>query len=237
MSKKKKNKAAAWLSRFEDGGKKKGKNKKKNREDDDRVMNVAAGIKLKNVKPSLDKKDVRDVHRAAEKPIKLPKQIEEAREVCNHVQETYSVPAFNKEFEGRPYLAKNLDMYARMFGEENLGICKGCFEVMVDRKLITVDETQRAFLLILAAMNHLMANYRMKKKELKELKSSEQMIEEAMKTVVGMLKELRTAEKANEPTIVAKTSYGGPTPVGNEAAAREETQQAVGLDIPEGMNL
>lgn len=234
---KKKNKVQSWLDRFDDDDKKKNKKKKKNKNRDDRQMNIN-GPKLKNVKPTLDRKDVREVHKAADKPIKLPKVIEEKREVCNHVQDVMSVAKFRNEFEDRQYLASNLDSYVKIFGENYVGICNGCFEVLLDRRLITIAETQRAFLLIIGAMNHLMANYRMGKKELKNMKSSQEMVNDVMKTVLPMLKELREAE--GESTETAKVSYGGATPVGNEASTAETAptnDERRGLEIPEGMNL
>lgn len=233
---KKKNKVQSWLDRFDDDGKKKDKKKKKKNRDD-RQMNVN-GPKLKNVKPTLDRKEVREVHKAADKPVKLPKVIEEKREVCNHVQDVMSVAQFRNEFEDRQYLARNLDAYVKTFGENFVGICNGCFEVLLDRRLITVAEAQKAFLLIIGTMNHLMANYRMGKKELKNMKSSQEMMNDVMKTVLPMLKELREAEGAVNET--AKVSYGGATPVGNEASRTEVSsgdEERRGLEIPEGMSL
>nr|DAS76679.1 MAG TPA: acetyl-coA carboxylase zinc finger domain protein [Caudoviricetes sp.] len=224
MAKKKKKNKIDWFSQYETG-KKKDKKRKEKKSDKHVMYN---GPKLKAVKPTLDRKEVRAAQKAAKEPAKIADAIVSAKNKCNHCQEMLTVEEFAKKYPVSQHIAPMLNEYIAEFGEENVRVCGACFTPVVSRDVINPKEVKRSFLIVDGTLNHLMANMRMSKKELKFIKKSVIRTSEMTNTVVPMLEELREKEEAVRTNQPAKTAVGGPAPANHNTSSG-------GLAIPEGV--
>lgn len=229
MAKKKKKSKIDWFSRYEDSNKKNNKKHKDKKSDGKRKMYQEP--KLKAVKPTIDRKEARAAQKAAKEPAKIAEAILDAKKKCNHCQEMLTVAEFNKKYPNRPHIAPLLNDYIAEFGEANVRVCSACFTPVVSRDVITTKDVKRAFLIVDGTLNHLMANTRLSKKEFKFVKKAVGRNVEASDTVVPMLSELREKEEKVRMNQPAKTSVGGPAPIGHNSS---QTGSSGGLQLPEG---
>lgn len=228
MAKKKKKSKLDWFTKYE--ASKKGNKKHKDKKSDGKHK-MYQEPKLKAVKPTIDRKEARAAQKAAKEPAKIAEAILDAKKKCNHCQEMLTVSEFNKKYPNRPHIAPLLNDYVAEFGEANVRICSACFTPVVSRDIITPKDVKRSFLIVDGALNHLMANMRLSKKEFKFVKKAADKNIEASDTVVPMLDELRDKEEKVRMNQPAKTSVGGPAPIGHNTS---QTGSSGGLQLPEG---
>lgn len=203
------------------------KGKKKGRD-----MSGEVTTKLKAVKPTLSDKEVAAVQKAADAPVKLPKEIVKAKATCNHAQEVMTPAEFRAIYENQLYLAPYLNAYVKYFGEEHVSVCTGCFTVLVDDSVVDGDAVKKAFLTIDGAANFMMANKRLKSKEIDVLKKSIDENDELMNVVAPTIKSVVDIARQRRQEEPAKTSYGGSAP-----ANRNESSDSESLKLPVGMNM
>ena len=210
----------------------KAESKKKNKKDKSRDMRGEVTTKLKAVKPTLSNKEVAAVQKAADAPVKLPKEIVKAKASCNHAQEVMTPAEFRAIYENQLYLAPYLNAYVKYFGEEHVSVCTGCFTVLVDDSIVDGDAVKKAFLTIDGAANFMMANKRMKSKEIDILKKAIDDNDDLMTVVAPTIKSVVDVARQRRNAEPAKTSYGGSAPVNRNESSNSET-----LTLPVGMNM
>ena len=158
--KKKKNRYYATLD-----GKKKGKGHKKSM---DKALR-----KAKTVQPSLSKKESKAMRKEMEKPFVVDKDYLRLRYKCNHADGNLSVADYRAKYPGKadaytPMLQSMVDL----FGEENVRVCAHCFEAVVNRNMVSLEDVKTAITTLYAAAGVVVANVRMKKDEIKEVNKS-----------------------------------------------------------------
>ncbi len=210
----------------------KAESKKKNKKDKNRNMNGEVTTKLKAVKPTLSDKEVAAVQKAADAPVKLPKEIVKAKASCNHSQKVMTPAQFRAAYENQLYLAPYLNAYTKYFGEDHVSVCTGCFTVLVDDSVVTADAVKKAFLTIDGATNFMMANKRMKSKEIDVLKKAIDDNDDLMNVVAPNIKSVVDVARQRRKEEPVKTSYGGSAPVN-----QTESSDSEALEVPVGMNM
>lgn len=161
---KKKNKKKSYYD-YAYGGKKKDKNKKK--------KNKSKGYyeepQLKSVKPSLDKSEIKEQKKILVKPIKIPEQFTENRAKCNHADGLLTVAEFRAMTPNYGAFTPMLDTIVNVFGEENVAVCKMCYDVVVDPSTLDTGDLIKCISTMYAAANVVVSRKRMKKDEIKEI--------------------------------------------------------------------
>lgn len=212
----------------------KAESKKKNKKDKNRNLSGEVTTKLKAVKPTLSDKEVAAVHKAADAPVKLPKEIVKAKASCNHSQNVMTPAQFRMVYENQLYLAPYLNAYTKYFGEDHVSVCSGCFTVLVDDSVVNADAVKKAFLTIDGATNFMMANKRMKSKEIEVLKKAIDDNDDLMNVVAPNIKSVVEVARQRRKEEPVKTSYGGSAPVNQN---QTETSSSEALELPVGFNM
>lgn len=164
MSKKKKNKKKNHYYgdnyTFGKKGKKSGKKGKKS---------VYKEPELKSVKPSLEKKEAKQNKKLLLEPVNVPEKFMKNRAHCNHAADIISVAKFKSMTPTHAAFTPMVDPMVEAFGEDNVAICKSCYDVLVDCSNITTSDLQRAVCMLYAAANAVVSHKRMKSDEIKEI--------------------------------------------------------------------
>ena len=209
---KKKNKVECWFGAHE--GKKEKAPKIKNKDHDrdsssySRTQSTWSRPKLLRVKPTLSDKDVKQSERIVEQIPKINKELLKNREECNHCQDVMSVAEFREK--PNSYVTPLLDQYVEVFGEQNVALCKGCYEVLAKDSQIDLTKTNNAFILIMAAIDHLTANMRMDKKELHRMKEYKETQVKGLYEIIPMLRTLKEKQAEEQKNRPATVDAGGP---------------------------
>lgn len=156
---KKKNKNSYYEFAYGKKGKKK-KNKNKS---------VYKEPELKSVKPSLDKKDAKESKKILLEPVNVPKEFMKNRSKCNHAADIISVAKFKSMTPTYAAFTPMVDPMIEVFGEDNVAICKSCYDVLVDCSKISAADLQHAVAMLYAAANAVVSHKRMKGDEIKEI--------------------------------------------------------------------
>lgn len=110
--------------------------------------------KFKKAKETLSKKERKFLKKQINKPIKVDKDFIELRDKCNHSCDRITVEEFcakNVAFNAYTPMLSNL---VNVFGEENVSICKNCYEALVDASCIpTVEDVAKCATILYAACN------------------------------------------------------------------------------------
>ena len=166
------------------------KKDKKNKKSDD------------GIKATLGKKDAKANRKIIMAPVEVPASFSKSRRECNHAGDTLSAAEFRNMTPAYSAYTPLLDEACGRYGEDHVHVCKACFDVLVDRDQITLDQIKGAMTTLYLASNMVVANVRMKDDEVEDLnKAKDKMMNFAMK-LVSILSE-------NMATNEAETSGGG----------------------------
>lgn len=182
MSKKKKNKKY-----YEIFGDKKTKKDKKSKK-----VKGYEKPRLKTVKPNLDKSDAKKNTKILLAPVEIPKEFIKNRNKCNHAGKTISVAEFKAMTPTYAAYTPQLDAIVDLFGEENVKICKSCYDVLVTKNLVSVSDVLDSVSKLYAAANIVVANKRMKDDEVKDIAKIKNDLADWMK-IAELLSEVDTA--------------------------------------------
>ena len=166
------------------------KKDKKNKKSDD------------GIKATLGKKDAKANRKIIMAPVEVPASFSKSRRECNHAGDTLSAAEFRNMTPAYSAYTPLLDEACGRFGEDHVHVCKACFDVLVDRDQINIDQIKGAMTTLYLASNMVVANVRMKDDEVEDLnKAKDKMMNFAMKLVSILSENMATKE--------AETSGGG----------------------------
>lgn len=185
-NKKNKNHFSAW-----DNLRSPSKKDKKNKKSDD------------GIKATLGKKDAKANRKIIMAPVEVPASFSKSRRECNHAGDTLSAAEFRNMTPAYSAYTPLLDEACGRYGEDHVHVCKACFDVLVDRDQINIDQIKGAMTTLYLASNMVVANVRMKDDEVEDLnKAKDRMMNFAMKLVSIMSENIASANEA-------ETSGGG----------------------------
>lgn len=141
----------------------------KKRKKDDRKRRKIRGPKIETVGMSLDKSEIKAARKIICTPVKVSKNFTEIREKCNHAGKLLTVAEYKDMTAVYNVYTPILDWAVAKFGEENVHVCKGCYDAVINPELIKAVDVQDAMMLLYAAVNKAICMKKMKKKEIKEL--------------------------------------------------------------------
>lgn len=162
MSKKKKNKKSFYEANF---GSKKSKDSKKSKKN----KGYYDEPKFKTVKPSLEKSESKENKKILLAPIEIPGKFTKNRNKCNHARDLISVEQFREMTPTHDAFTPMLDAAIAVFGEENVSICKDCYDVVVGPECVSLDKIKEAVATLYAAANIVVSHKRMKTDEIKDV--------------------------------------------------------------------
>lgn len=117
---------------------------------------------FKTVKPSLSKKEAKESKKILLAPVDIPKDFMKNRAKCNHAGDVISVAEFKAMTPNYGAFTPMLDQMIKTYGEENLAICKGCYDVVVKASLMSTEAMEDAIATLYAAANTILSRKRMK---------------------------------------------------------------------------
>ena len=166
------------------------KKDKKNKKSDD------------GIKATLGKKDAKANRKIIMAPVEVPASFSKSRRECNHAGDTLTAAEFRNMTPAYSAYTPLLDEACGRYGEGHVHICKACFDVLVDRDQINIDQIKGAMTTLYLASNMVVANVKMKDDEVEDLnKAKDKMMNFAMKLVSIMSENVASNE--------AETSGGG----------------------------
>ena len=124
---------------------------------------------LKSVKPTLDKKDAKESKKILLEPVNVPKEFLKNRNKCNHAGHIITPKEFKDMTPTYAAFTPMLDNMIAVFGEENVGVCKSCYDVLADVSKISSDDIIHALCVLYAAANAVVSHKRFKTDEVKEI--------------------------------------------------------------------
>lgn len=181
----KKNKKKKDSFNFEFGG----YCKKKSKDDDKKKSKKNRDSGSFKIKSTLDKGDIRENHKLARKPYKLPEKLRENRAVCNHAVNHLTLDAFDASGMN-PQVVPVLKQMVKTFGETNVKVCNACMDVVVNPEVVTVEKIEAAICVLYAA-NNVVAEYsRLSKKERESLFEMREGLLKDQMEVLAMFKDM-----------------------------------------------
>lgn len=172
-SKKNKKKAGRYFDldyRYGSGNGSKKKGKKGKKDAKNQVIRAKAP-KLRDVHGTLDKSEIKECRETVLSPVKVPKAFKQSRIKCNHGGSVISVAEFKRMTPSYAAYTPMLDFLVNKYGEDSTSVCKSCYDVLVSPSKVTVSDVEDAIGTLYAAVNVAVSTYRMKKKEVKEMNS------------------------------------------------------------------
>lgn len=158
--------------------------------------------KFKTVKPTLSKKEAKSNKKTVLSPVEVPKEFRKNRLKCNHAARIISVEEYRNMTPTYAAYTPALERVVELFGEENVGICKDCYDVVVNRNCVTSKDVNDAAVTLYAACNVVIANRRMKDDEVKEISKLKDVLENFMPVLELMRKiEEDGSQSANSENV------------------------------------
>lgn len=167
MSKKKHKKNKSYYDYYY--GDKKGGKKKDKEKSGKKDKSYYKAPKMKMVKPTLDKKEAKESKKILMAPIDIPKAFVKNRNKCNHADGLISVAEFKNMTPTYGAFTPMLDAAIEVFGEENLHICKYCYDVVVNPECLSEDRVKESLVILYMAANAVVSRKRMKPDEVKDI--------------------------------------------------------------------
>ena len=156
--KKKKDKAYKYF-----GSSKKKDDKKKKK------SNKGSAPKFKTIKPTLDRKEIKQARKIVLAPVDIPKQFTKVREKCNHADKLITPAEFRAMTPAYSAYTPMLDLACDAYGDDAVFVCKSCYDVLVDRSKIDATDVTNAALVLYLAANKAVSLHRMKDDEVKAI--------------------------------------------------------------------
>lgn len=170
MSKKKKSKKKYYGSYgYITGGSKKANKKSGKKGKKDKSYEPYEAPRLKTVKPSLDKRDAKENKKIIMTPIDIPGKFAKNRHKCNHAGELITPAQFRALTPNYAAYTPWLERAVTEYGEDNVRVCKSCYDVICDTAKISAGDIETALVVLYAAANAVVSHRRMKTDEIKEI--------------------------------------------------------------------
>lgn len=168
MSKKKKGKSKRknlykMYDMRNNGGK-----KKKNKSSGSKAYSYKAP-EYKQIKPSVTKKEAKEAKKIILEPVEVPKDFKKNRSRCNHAGTLITAAEFKDMTPTYAAFTPMLDAAVESYGEDNIRVCKSCYDVLVDPSKVSADGMRDSMLLMYLSINAIISRKRMRKEEIKEL--------------------------------------------------------------------
>lgn len=163
MGKKKKSK---YYDKYDYNRKKKG-NKKPGGKKGRGFGSAYEPPKLKSVKPSLEKKEAKENKRIVLAPVDIPAKFIKNRRKCNHAGDLLTPTQFKALTPNYAAYTPMLEKAIAEFGEENVMVCKSCYDVLVNTTKFDSGDIATAITTLYAAANAVVSHQRMKTDEIK----------------------------------------------------------------------
>lgn len=197
MSKNKKNKKNSWKYFGGEYDKKKSKKGKKNK------RSVYDKPKMKTVKPTLSKKDAKANKKVVLSPVEVPKEFRKNRLKCNHAVRMITPEAYRNMTPTYAAYTPALERVVEKYGKDHVHVCKDCYDVLVDRNMITSDEVYDAMTTLYVACNVAVANKRLKDDEVKAIAKLKDVVED-FRPVLDILEKIEEeGTESAQPTNTA----------------------------------
>lgn len=196
---KKKNKKNSW--KYFDGGNDKKKSGKKGKKG---KRSVYEKPKFKTVKPTLSKKDAKTNKKVVLSPVEVPKEFRKNRLKCNHAARMITPEQYRAMTSTYAAYTPALERVVEKFGEEHVHVCKDCYDVLVDRNLVTSEDVYDAMTLLYVACNVAVANKRMKDDEVKAISKLKEVLDD-FRPVLDILEKIEE-EGSEAATAVDDTA-------------------------------
>lgn len=196
MSKKKKNK---WKYFDNKKSKKSGKKGRKS---------VYDKPKTKSVKPTLGKKEAKENKKILLAPVEIPSEFRKNRNKCNHAARTISVQEFKAMTPAYSAYTPMLEDVVGLFGEENVSVCKDCYDVLVDRSCVTFEQAHNSLVTLYAAVNVAVSNKKLGDGEVKRLNKLKALVEDFQPVLEIISKVVDDSPKDDVDDVSALNSTG-----------------------------
>ena len=159
----KKNKKNRSYFAYEYGSNKKDRKKKKDKE------SYYEKPRFKRVKPTLDKKEAKESKKILLAPVDIPKDFTKNRNRCNHAGDVITVATFKSMTPNYAAYTPMLETLVKVFGEDNVDVCKSCYDAVVDPACLSIVKIKEAIAILYASANVLVSRKRMKNDEVKNV--------------------------------------------------------------------
>lgn len=124
---------------------------------------------LKIVHMSLDKKDIRDARKVVTAPVDVPKKFLSIRKKCNHAGDLLTPAQYRTMTLNYAVYTPMLDAVCEKFGEDNVQVCAGCYDVLVNYDAITSEDIRDALTTLYVSANKVVSLKRMKGDEIEDI--------------------------------------------------------------------
>ena len=125
--------------------------------------------KFKMVQPSLGRKDAKIAKKIVLAPVDVPKAFLKVRRKCNHAGKLITVAEFKEMTPAYAAYTPMLDSMIMKYGEENVMVCKSCYDVIVEQSKIDAGDVDDAIMSLYAAANKVVSMHRMKDDEVEAI--------------------------------------------------------------------
>ena len=150
--------------------------------------------KLRTIKGTIGSKEIKQQSKILLRQPEIDKEYLKTQAKCNHSGSTISVAEFKSMTPIYAAYAPLLDAAVRKFGEDHVCMCKRCYDILVERSMITKAAVEEAAVTLYVAANTVTANMRLEKKEVK--KYGKLRFDELPLLVEPILKGIGKVEKA-----------------------------------------
>lgn len=150
--------------------------------------------KLKNLKPTLDKKEAKENRKIVMSPVDVPKAFVKNRQKCNHADGRMSVAEFKNMTPSWAAYTPALEGLIKKYGEDKVSICRQCYDALVVREAVTTSSVNDALMTLYAACNVAVSNHRMKDDEVKEIAKLKKIVDD-FRPVLETMDKIAAEEK------------------------------------------
>lgn len=153
--------------------------------------------RYKDTKPSLTKKEAKANAKIVKSPVDVPKEFLKNRRKCNHAGDMIQVAAYKALTPNYAAYTPMLDNIVQKYGEENVSICRSCYDAVVSRSEVTAEEMIDALTTLYVGVNAAVANRRMKDDEIKTLAKLKETLDE-FRPVIEILEKLEDEDETED---------------------------------------
>lgn len=122
-----------------------------------------------SIRPSLSGREAKLSTKSVLAPVEVPKEFRKNRLRCNHAGALISPAEFKAMTPAYAAFTPLLDAAIETYGEDNVAICRSCYDVLVNTGDITSTGMRDSVLRLYLSANLILAHKRMTKDEIKEL--------------------------------------------------------------------
>lgn len=126
-------------------------------------------INLMSNKASIDRKDVKTARKIVLSPVKVPDSFTDVRRACNHALKLITPAEYKSMTPSYAAYTPMLDWAISMYGEDNVAVCSGCYDVVVKYDKVNSEDVMKAITTLHLAANKVLSMKRLKNDEIKDL--------------------------------------------------------------------